>query len=66
MQLKYATGDVFNFEAQMGFGNNTYCRATKSRAGNGSLAIDVGEKVSGSVLTCKLGAYTVHENTGVR
>ena len=39
--------------------------AVQSKAGNGNLAIDVGEKVSGSVLTCNLGA-TVHDNTGVR
>ena len=56
-QIKYATGDVFLVEAQMGFGDDTYCRVTKTRSGKGNMAIDVGEEISGSVLTCNLGAY---------
>ena len=41
----------------MGFGDDTYCRVTKTRNGKGNMAIDVGEEISGSVLTCNLGAY---------
>ena len=56
-QIKYATGDVFVVVAQMGFRDDTFCRVTKTRNGKGNMAIDIGEEISRSVLTCNLGTY---------